>query len=484
MKYFQTIRYWPATTLVALLVTLSAPAFAETTSEEEPEESRALWLLSAEAGVGPIEEDLFLHLTPRLTFIHPTPLPFCEETANQDCETLFEASLQIPLRLRIVDREPEQGDILRREDWLEVSDYFRVIRRIEYGTSRERFHFRAGEIGPANLGNGTIVNGYYNVITTDHYRLGLQGRIDRDRWGAELLVNNLAFPNLLGVRGHMRPELIYDESSSWRRFSLGATGVADLDAPTALSREGDEFAIAGPNRQPVVETSQPTLIVGADVRWHLFHERDWGLTPFADFNHHLGLGSGLHTGVFWSQNFGGFVQLSSRLEYRYLMDRYLPDFIDPLYEITRYQYPAIDEPGLAGPKLRVARSADARARHGGFGQLQARVVDKVVLSAAYADAQGPSNADLRVRASLEFNDRARMGLFYYKFAQGEADGFGSLLSNLVDPEGSLTAAEGRVGVWGPVYAHGQLARQWQLRDDGRFESIHLWNVGLGAGKQF
>lgn len=461
-----------------LTITLIFALLASSVAAEE--ESGPLWFVSGEVGVGNIDEDVFLHLTPRLTFIHPAPLPLCD---SDDCDTLFEAAIQVPLRLRIIDNEPFQDAVLRREDWLEVSDYFRVIRRLEYGSPQQHFHLRVGEIGPATLGNGSIINNYYNVITTDHYRLGLQGRIDHDVWGAELVVNNLAFPNLIGLRASAYPEAIYDPSSSWRLFTVAVSTVADFNAPTRLSRDDDDFAIAGANRQPLVDASQGTFIFGADVRWHILRRSTWALTPYADFNYHLGLGSGLHAGAYWSRNFSEFVHLSSRLEARVLLDRYQPDYVDPLYEVTRYQYPSFDEPGLAGPKLRIARSADSETRYGGFGQVEARFLGVLALSAAYADATGPSSANLRLRASMDFGEHSRVGLFYYKFAMGD-EGTRDVLTDLFDRDGATVAVEGRTGIWGPIYAHGQFGQQWQLRDDGLFQNIHLWNLGVGASAQF
>ena len=474
--FTEALRYSVAIATAATLLLMPIYATAD-------DESPTLWVASGEVGVGPIDEDIFLHVTPRLTFLRPTALVFCDESATEPCETFLEFSLQAPLRLRVADRPPEQGERLRREDWYNVSDFFRIIRRIEYGSTQDPVHLRAGEIGPAQLGNATIVNGYYNVVTTDHYKLGVQGYIDQPKWGTEFFVNDISHPNLFGLRARARPSKIYDSDSDRRRFTVGTTVVADVDAPTRLETLGDEPAIAGADRMPLVATQRSTVIYGADVRWNALRRQNWSLTPFSDVNHHTGLGSGLHMGLLWSQDFGDHLRLSSRIEYRLMFQRYLPDYIDPLYEITRYQHPAFDDPGLAGPKLTAAASMESRTRHGGFGQFQARIADLLTLSTAFADATGATGASLRVRASMDYKDRARAGLFYYQFAPGERR-FSSTPGDLLNLDGALVASEARVMIWGPVYAQGQLARQWRLRDDGRFENIHLWNAGLGAGTTF
>ena len=466
--------------LGTLLITSLTALPAVVAEEAEEEAPRQVWILSGEVGVGPIEEDTFLHINPRLTFLQRLPSLLCTQG---DCETFFEAALQVPIRLRLVDQDPPQDELLRREDWLELSDYFRVIRRLEYGSNRTPVHLRVGEIGPANLGNGTVVNGYYNVITVDHYRLGLQARVDQERWGGELMANNLVSPNLWGLRAHARPGFLFEQGDTLKSFSLGVSAVADFTAPTRLERGADELVSVGPNLNPVVAERQVTAIVGADLRWHGLGGAMWFTTPYVDVNHHIGLGTGVHVGGFVSRSFFyGAVDLTGRAEYRYLTGRYLPDYIDPLYELTRYQTPAA-EPGLAGPKLRVASSLPDEQRQGYFIQLQTRLLGALDLSAAYADESGPSAANLRLRASAHFNDTARVGLFYYKFAL-PSESFGDLFRELMDRDGALVAAEARAGIWGPFYAHGQLGQQWRLRDDGVFDNILLWNAGVGAGVTF
>ncbi len=463
--------------LVFLFLALPAqartPVEPETDAEEPP--SR-LWLVSGEVGVGPIEEELFLHLPPRLTFLQRLPALLC---TDGDCNTYFEAALQVPLRLRMQD-DDDQGR-LRGEDWLELSDFFRVIRRLEYGDRSTPLHVKVGELGPANLGHGTIVNGYYNVVSVDHYRLGLMARLDRERYGGEVLVNNLLSPNLLGLRAHARPPGLFERGSSAQSFSLGASVVTDLRAPTLLARDGDELVAVGPDRNPEVAEHQPTVIVGGDLRWHGLQQQGAALTPYVDINHHFGLGSGLHTGAYYSHSFFyGALNFMTRLEFRLLQGQYLPDYVDPLYELTRFQTPSV-QPGLAGPKLRVARSNEEEIRHGGFAEIQARILGTIRLSAAYADETGPSAANLRLRISADFAE-ARVGLFYYKFALSTDDR--SLFRELVDRDGALVAAEARTAIWGPFYAQALLAQQWLLRDDGHFDNVVLWNAGAGAGFTF
>lgn len=458
---------------------LFAALFLATTQAAAQQDSPSVWITSGEVGVGPVDEDVFLDVTPRLTYLRPVPLLFEEQE-----ETLFEASLHVPLRLRIIDREPTDDEVLRREDWAEIPDYFRIIRRVEYGTPRDPIHLRAGELGPARLGHGTIVDDYYNVITTDHYALGLTGKITRPRWSTELLHSGLAGPAVLGARAEARPPVLYEAESPWQRIGLGATVAGDFRAPTALvDGDGGHPAVAGNDLRPLVDDQQPTAVTGVDARWELPHGDRWNITPYTDFNHHFGLGSGLHTGVFFDRDITDWMQISTRFEHRLLLGQYVPVYFDAVYELTRFQHPGYAPETTPAPKRTAADDIDPGVEHGAKGQLQTRIADMVTLAAAFSDATGQTGSDLRLRASIETEDHARIGVFFYQFAPGDHT-FAESLAELARIDGSLTAIEGRFTIWGPLYAQGQLARKWRLGDDGRFDNVHLWNVGLGAGVQF
>ena len=471
--------FWQAALaiLASLLFMAPATAFAEDAST-----SKTLWMASAEVGIGPIGDDVFLHLTPGVTALRPMPLFRCDGSGDE-CRVLSRLSLHVPLRLRIADGEPETGEVFRREDWHEASDFFRILRRLEYGTFDDPIHLRAGELHSATLGQGTIVGGYYNVITTDHYRLGLQADVEEERWGSELLVNDLTNPNLVGLRAHAKLPYLYDEDHDWRQFTLGASAVTDFTAPTSLVLDEDQSTAAGPDLRPAVQQRQATTLAGADLRWRAIGGESGSLTPYVDFNHHFDIGSGIHSGVLWRQNIGHDIRLTSRLEYRHLRDRYLPHYFDPLYEVTRYQHPPLDDPDLPGPKLTAAASAEPSTRHGGYGEVQARIKEDLTLFAAYSDGSGTTPVDLRLRADYELRERARVGLFYYRAVHGDLD-FGDTMAELFDLDGALGAVEARATLWRHIYAHGQFARMWRLHDDGDFESVHLFNIGVGAGATF
>jgi hypothetical protein len=430
--------------------------------------------VSAEVGFGQIDEDYFLNLDLRFTLGLPVPAVGC--FAGDDCLTRLRLGVAAPLRFRVIDREPYQGTGLRKEDWLEFSDYLRVLRFVEYGYPHEAFYGRVGELGPVVLGHGTIVNGYYNVITTDHYQLGVHANVNTVYGGVETLVNNVARPTLVGARTYVRPMAFVDKDSFLTRFAVGLNLMNDLSAPTRLQRDEDGAVVVGPALRPVVDEAQWTSIGGIDFEFNLVRNKYVQITPYQDFNYHFGLGGGSHSGILanvWPTETLG---LFSRLEYRYLGQNYLPDYFGPLYEVDRYQFAGWGAE-LPAPKLRLARSLEGGRRHGVYGQAGVNVFGLVQAGASYEDYQGPDNSALRLRVAIDPGSLFQLAAFYHK--QG-FDGF----EGIFELDGAMLVTEARVSILGPLYARAQYSRLWSLSDDGSYETVQDWNVGIGAGFAF
>lgn len=430
--------------------------------------------VSAELGFGQIDEDFFINLDLRFTLALPVPAVGC--FAGQDCFTRLRLGVQAPLRFRVIDREPYQDSVLRQEDWAEFSDYLRIIRFVEYGYPHEAFYGRVGELGPVVLGHGTIINGYYNVITTDHYQLGVQANVNTVYGGVETLINNVARPTIIGLRTYVRPMAFVDKESYWNRFATGISLMSDIFAPTRLQRDEDGSVSVGPGFRPLVEESQYTAIGGIDFEFALVQMQRLQITPYQDFNLHFGLGGGSHTGVlanFWPT---GTLGLFTRLEYRFLGENYLPDYIGPLYEVDRYQFAGWGAE-LPAPKLRLARSLDQGSRYGVYGQAGVNVFNLVQGSASYENYQGPDNGALRLRLALQPSERFQVAAFYYK------QGFDTM-DEIFDLDGAMLVTEARVPISGPFYAKAQYSRMWRLQDDGEYETVQDWNLGVGAAFAF
>lgn len=446
--------------------------------------------IAAEGGIEKLDEDYYGDFAGLLDWRLPVPKLVCAGRNEQErkesgrgeegkssrsdssCSTVFQVGVQIPFRLRIVDRDPPDPGVLRDEDWDEVGDYLKAVRYVEYGRPDEQVHGRIGELGAVSVGHGTIVNHYYNVVTPDHFRLGVHTNVNTSYGGGTLLVSDVVDPNVLGGRGYVRPFSFIDPTSWWRRLAFGVTVMVDPDAPLRLRRDEEDQLIAGPTSFPEVRRRRATAVGGIDAELAAVDDDLGTLLPYVDFNYQFGLGTGFHGGVSGALRPVDGLELRTKVEFRSLARRYLPDYFGPLYEIDRYQFPGWGL-NLPQPKLQVAAEPRGSRRSGIYGELEAGLKGWFDASVAFAEYQGPENGAARFAAHIAPADRFRLGLFFYEHS---LDG----LEELFDGSESFIVAESRIGIIGPLYAKAAFSRLWRLSDDGNYGVIDRWNLGLGA----
>ncbi|MFB6350357.1 MAG: hypothetical protein ABEK29_01000, partial [Bradymonadaceae bacterium] len=346
--------------------------------------------VAAETGVERLDDDYYATFSAKLGIDAPVPQLGCGDGGEDgSCDTRFRGQLQTPLRLRVIGGGQRDASMWRSRDWDEPGDYAKFVRHLEYGTSSDVFHAEAGELGSVELGHGTIINHYHNVVTPDHHRLGLSVSWDGEPAGGTLLVNDLLRPALIGARGYIRPGVVAGASRWWTRLSVGVSLVSDLSAPMTLARDRRDAPVVGPASRPAVADRQPTVIGGLDVELEAYRSEQLSITPYADINHHFGLGSGLHGGLSAEYSPADPVVFSGRVEYRMLGEQYLPDYVGPLYEIDRYQLSGWGSL-LPAPKLRIGAETGRGQglRHGGYVEATARLFEIVSVSGAFADHEG------------------------------------------------------------------------------------------------
>lgn len=486
-----------------VVVALWGPATAEAAGPASPRDRElpegAKVRVAVEGGIEKLEEDYYGDLAGLLDWRLPVPKLLCdggsggegdetEGTSGEkqgdkkegerrsgdgsSCSTLFQMGVQLPFRVRIIDRPPDDPGLLRNEDWDELGDYLKAIRYVEYGEPDERVHGRVGELGAVSVGHGTIVNHYYNVVTPDHFRLGVHTNVNTVYGGGTLLVSDVTGPNVVGGRGYVRPSSFVDPSSWWRRFAVGGTLMIDPSAPVRLRRTEGEQLVTGPTQFPEVRERRAAAIAGLDAELAVVDSDLATLLPYVDVNYQFGLGSGLHGGVSGDLQPLEPLEVSAKLEFRSLAPRYLPDYFGPLYEIDRYQFPGWGL-NLPQPKLQVAAEPRSRRRSGGYGELEAELKGWFDASVGYAEYQGPENGSVRFAAHVAPADRFRLGLFFYEHSLDDFD-------ELFDGRESFIVAESRVGIVGPLYGKAAFSRLWRLNDDGSYGVVDRWNLGLGA----
>lgn len=457
--------------LVAVLCGLVLPNLSH--AQAAPPQTPTTGEVSGDVGFGQVDEDYFVTIRPAFAMQLPVPRIDCSPL---ECGTVLGFGVQVPLRLRVIDNDPQDAGTIRAEDWDETSDYLRVLRFVEYGRPNEPLHARVGELGGVTVGHGTIVSSYYNVVTPDAYQFGLHANVNSVYGGGQVLIDNLVGPSIVGTRLYARPWAFIDKEAWLNRLAVGFSTVVDGDAPLALRRDATNAIVVDPNVAPEVADAQTTVFNGVDVELNLVRLEQLQVTPYTDFNVHWGESPGWHLGTLLGFRPLEKLGFSSRLELRLMGQHYLPDYVGPLYEIDRYQYDGWGT-NIPAPKLRVAASQTRGAVWGGYGDLQADILGLVLVSGAYADAEGPDNAMLRLRAQLVQVGPVSLAAMYFKQNfDGVADAF--------DLDGALGVAEARVFVFGPLYVRGEYSRLWRLADDGTYDTVNQWNVGGGAAFTF
>jgi hypothetical protein len=434
--------------------------------------------VSGSAGAGLMfgqlgDEDYFLQVSPRFDLnLGPVGL-----------------GLQVPLNLRVWDRDPQNDDdiagIIRPEDWDEFSDYLKVIRYLRYGYKNSGLVYaRVGEIA-ADLGHGTIMGRYMNNIDIDTFRLGSQLDVYTDYGGVETVVSDYgAFAGspasrLVGVRAYVKPYAFVGDPESWlNMFSVGLTMATDLNAPRRLD---GAFGLDEDNNLEVATEAAQT-VYGFDIEARVLDTELIQITPYMDTNFISNAGWGWHLGTAFQFRlpFVFDIVLPARLEYRRFSSDYIPTYFSSFYEIERYAF--VPAGGAAPPKAAYVRSlgggdglngiyGDAAFNFGGFVQIGALYED-------YSDGDIGGNfaAFLSVPALEAIQFKA-----YY--TRTDVDGITDLFA--LDNK-SLLIAEARFEIFMYTYQVGRFSRRWVPNPSAppAFTSEDDWNVGLEMSFNF
>jgi len=468
--------------LVATTLLASASASADTPGSLTTDESTSS--LGAEIAGGQLDEDFFIHLNLLFTARFEVAKAFCdgffpdpgESDEAKECVTNVLLGMRVPLRLRAIDRDPTDEKVLREEDWDEVSDYFKVLRFVEYGKRKEPIYLRVGELSGVVIGHGTIMNGYYNTIDIDHYQMGFNSNLNSRYGGVELMLDNFVDPEILGYRGYIHPWRFIAPSSFWTRYSIGTSLVLDIDAPVAFEIEDPvegTLRVDGQNNL-VVAKSQTTGVVGLDHELLLVQTELVDFIPYLDTNYHFEGSLGYHLGALINLRPLEELSLYSRAELRLLGNNYLPDYFGSLYEIERNSFLGFG--GLGEPKLVVTRDRDEGQIAGAYGELTADLVGFLLLTGSYEDYQGPRNGSLMLRAKIPELGPLSLGALYRRA------GFNGL-NDAFELDNALAIGEARYRLTPFFYLLGQYSRLWRLQSEGpeqgQYETVDDWFVGAG-----
>jgi len=425
-------------------------------TDEALESEEAQFHFESTVGFGAIDEDYFLKLDLGINF-----------QLGQ-----WSAGVAAPLHFVMMDEDPSCDCIIRNEDWDELNDYMRIIRFVQYGKPADRIYARIGELKDVSIGHGTVVDRYYNVVDINHYKLGFRTNIDLDYGGFELLVDSLTSqPNVIALRPFVRPFTFFDVEPILKGLSVGLVFAADFFAPEALKTDTDGSLDVSSTNTLKTSSTGIASVYGLDMDWQ-FVLQDWvSLVPFVDLLAMNDFGFGSHVGAFLNFELPMDMHIDTRWEWRYASGQYQPSYFNSLYEIERWSF-------TGGPKLAAVRSRNADdARHGFLGSIDFRVANWLTVGSTYEDYQGPNNSNLTIRASLPYIFGVKAAAFYSKRS---FEGFSEVFSL----DDAMLVGMLRWNFWGPMVVTAEYARQWQVNDEGSYETTDTWNTGVGAEFSF
>ena len=217
------------------------------------------------------------------------------------------------------------------------------IKYFEYGEQMvDPFFLKVGNLSNLTLGHGLIMRNYANDTEFPAVRrVGFNVGLDREGGGFEAIVNDLAAPEIFGLRGFFRP-------ISGFKLALGGSLVADI-APAANLEDGVREGLGDPMLLgagidldlPVIASDALSLRLFADGAVTLPYLRedmagaDAGLQYELVYDEDAGelRNWGASAGVM-----GKFLFMSYRLEYRYFTGLFRPSFFDATYDRNRSAY--------------------------------------------------------------------------------------------------------------------------------------------------
>lgn len=393
--------------------------------------------------------------------------------------------VQVPLRFRVIDKDPEDDGVIREEDWDEVSDWTRVVRYISWGKPKDWIYARIGVLSGTTLGHGTLVDRYYNVIDADHYQTGIQFHLDMEYAGGTFFLDNLIDPELFGVRGYVRPLKWIDTHKIFQKLVVGTTLVMDAVAPLSPILDANQKFRTINDDGDLEVTSSQMVLFGFDIGWEVLSTSWVALEPYMDVNV-LGQtgGAGFHLGLLSTFDIAGAVTIGTRVEYRAMDADYAPSYVNSFYEIERNDF-------LGGePKLNYFLGIDERGEdstvHGWHVSMDINILKAVTISALLEDYQGPDNANLLIRLLLPYIAGVKLNVYYAKRNFDSA-------SEAFDLDRGLLVAEAKYKFWGPMFAFARYSREWKINKDeaertgdpktskyGRYETINDFDFGIGA----
>lgn len=239
-----------------------------------------------------------------------------------------------------------------------LSDLFLKIKYLQWGEQRDDFWIKLGNLNNFTIGHGLVMYNYANDADFPSLRrVGVNMGVEYDKWGYELVINDLAQAEVMGGRVFFK---IADP------VSLGVTAITDINPGADLPDTYDPGVGIPTNDMignplfinmaldldiPFSEADALSMIAFIDAAGMIPYFRSDGGAGYSDVKKGLGLESmystenGLQNYGVSGGIFGKFLIIDYRLSLNYFTGAFKPAFYNTAYDRTRGEK-AIEMAGL------------------------------------------------------------------------------------------------------------------------------------------
>ena len=436
-------------------------------TQSEGEDSSAL---TAGASFRAIGDDFYLQIAPQFEF-----------SAGK-----WGFGLQVPLNILVHPYE-DDSSVIRKEDWDEPSDFFRMIRFVQYGQKRDPFYARVGTLA-ADLGHGTIMSRYMNTADQNTFRPGLHTEVNLDVGGLELMTSDIvtlwgqsSLSQLVGTRVHVKPVGFMDPESAFNIFAVGFSYVSDLNAPAVIGQNEDGTPAFDSDNRYVVESADALTVIGIDAEADILDTEVLDVLLYADYNMIGDAGNGLHIGTLmdFSLNLGISVRMPVRFEYRAFDADYIPQYFNSFYEIERFSVLSADAAGETKKTYvqSVLGANSSESLTGYYGDLSFDFAGLFQVGGILEAYDGRDNT-LTMFASLPALEVVKAKAYYARTGIEDAGDAFKL------DDRSYLIAQAEYELYPNLYLVGRFTRQWVLATEGAEAGSYVSSDDYAVGFDF
>lgn len=336
---------------------------------------------------------------------------------------------------------------------------------VRYGEKGDPLYIRIGGLNSVTLGNGFIMYDYSNMLFFPKVRkLGLQLDYTYSNIvGVETVFNDLSFLNVYGGRFVGYPFFFKPDLFLLNKLQFGWTLMYDrIDDKNKVINWGLDLTL------PLIQQEIVNLRYGIDWATYSVNSPDnLGKTGWQASDN-----SGFATGFK-----GNFAIVKYRLEYRYLVNGYIPEYFDSFYEIQR-----VDK--FYNQLIPMYLLPNLETLNGYLAQLGFALAGAGEVGGVFQEYYSEHNIDNKAKLYLTLN-RGIVPWFYGTLSYNKLHVVGfsgrrGLFGRLYD-ENTILIFDGGIRIIPFTYLKLYYQRSFQYDENGQLQSYETYSTGVSIG---